>query len=289
MTEVGAALRSYGVGDDEVVDGFHVSERASGGRGQLLIPWPNRLEDGTFTFDGVACRAALDEPSRGNAIHGLVRWLPWVLQDRTPHAVDLSCALHPQPGYAWTLDLAVRYELGPFGLRVTMRATNRSATPAPFGAGAHPYVSAGTELIDDATLRVPARRRIIADERQLPTDEVDVAGTEFDFTEGRVLGDLALDTGYTALQRDEDGIAEVQLSTHDQLTTIKVWMDEAFPWVMIYTGDTVEPASRRRRGLAIEPMTCPPNALRSGVDLVTLAPRATWTGTWGIRALLYVF
>jgi len=253
-----------------------------GGRGQLLLPWPNRLDDGRYTFDGITCRAPIDEPSRGNAIHGLLRWMPWTLLDRADEGVTLGCTLHPQPAYAWTLEIEVRYELVPTGLRVTMAAENRSASPAPFGAGAHPYVTVETDTIDDASLLIPADRRLVTDDRGLPTEGVDVSGTPFDFTRERVIEDLTLDTCFTSLARDGDGLARVTLATPPGDRRVRVWMDDAFPWVMVYSGDTVEPASRRRRGIAIEPMTCPPNALRTGIDVVTLAPGERWTGTWGI-------
>ncbi len=33
-------------------------------------------------------------------------------------------------------------------------------------------------------------------------------------------------------------------------------------------------------------MTCPPDAFRSGRDLVILAPGQSWPGSWGIRPSL---
>ena len=65
---------------------------------------------------------------------------------------------------------------------------------------------------------------------------------------------------------------------------VELWMAEGFRYVMAYTGDTLEPVERRRRGIAIEPMTCPPNALRTGTDLIRLDPGSSWTSRWGIRA-----
>src|SRR6476660_1263637 len=147
VTEVGATLRAYEVGGQPVRDGFGAEESSAAGRGQVLAPWPNRLEDGTYSYGGVEGAAALDEPERGNAIHGLLRWRPWTLAERTDGAVELRCLLHPQPGYPWSLEMGVRYALGPDGLTVEADATNRSETTAPFGIGFHPYVTVGTERI----------------------------------------------------------------------------------------------------------------------------------------------
>ena len=60
-----------------------------------------------------------------------------------------------------------------------------------------------------------------------------------------------------------------------------LWLDESYRYVMAFTGDTLDP-ERRRRAIALEPMTCPPDALRSGTDLIRLAPGTTWTGRWGL-------
>src|SRR5262245_30441119 len=92
-TEVGATLRAYTAGGAEIVDGFALGEPASAGRGQVLAPWPNRLDGGRYAFDGVEGRAAIDEPERGNAIHGLVRWIPWSLGANAEDAVALQTVL----------------------------------------------------------------------------------------------------------------------------------------------------------------------------------------------------
>ena len=58
-------------------DGFAADEMSSGGRGQLLMPWPNRVRDGAYSFDGRDLQLALTEPRRSNASHGLARWAAW--------------------------------------------------------------------------------------------------------------------------------------------------------------------------------------------------------------------
>ena len=280
VTEVGATLRSFTDGGADVVDGFGIEEMSPAGRGQILAPWPNRLEDGRFSRYGLEANAALDEPARGNAIHGLVRWLPWTVRSDGGSSVELGCALHPQPGYPWRLDLAVAYELGPGGLQVTTTATNLSDGPAPFGVGFHPYVKVA-DTIDDALLTIPAARRLLSDDRGLPTTDEPVAGTVYDFTTSRRIGTTQLDTAFTDLVRGDDGRVRVRVEGPDRDVT--VWAGRGFDYLMVYTGDTLEPALRRRRGIAIEPMTCPPNALRTGSGVLRLQPEGSWTGTWGIE------
>jgi len=282
LCEVGATLRRYSAGGRDVLDGFDVEERSTAGRGEVLAPWPNRLDGGRYTFEGREGRAALDEPEAGNAIHGLVRWLPWRAVSQDEHAVLLACVVSPQPAYPWRLELEVEYRLNGGGLAVSARATNASDAACPFGIGFHPYVSAGDGVVDTASLSVPAGRRLVSDERGLPVGDEAVAGTPFDFREPRPIGETRLDTAFTALVAGPDGRARVEVRGNSG-RGVDVWAGPEFGYLMVYTGDTLDPASRRRHGVAIEPMTCPPNALRTGTDLIRLDPGGSWEGAWGIR------
>jgi aldose 1-epimerase len=283
VTEVGATLRSYTLGGDDVVDGFGPAEWSHAGRGQVLAPWPNRLGDGRYEWRGVQAQAPLDEPALGNAIHGLVRWLPWRLEAGAQNVVALGCTIWPTPAYPWSVQLRCEYRLRRDGLVVSTRATCAGDAAAPFGVGFHPYLRAGTERIDDAALVLPAGRRLALDARSLPTGEVlSVEGTELDFTAGRLIGTTQLDTAFTDLHRGADGIARASLGDPVSGRGVELWMDEGFRYLMCFTADTVEP-ERRRRAVAIEPMTCPPDAFRSGTDLIVLEPGETWEGSWGLR------
>lgn len=284
VTAIGATLRRYDVGGEAVVDGFDDDERSSAGRGQVLAPWPNRLGDGRYHLEGQAGRAALDEPERRNAIHGLVRWLPWHAVSSAQNVVTMAVRLHPQPAYPWTLDLQVEYRLGRGGLTVRTTATNPSGRDTvPLGLGFHPYLTVGVEPVDRVRLQLPARRRLVTDDRGLPTGEAPVAGTELDFVAGRTLGPTRLDTAFTGLVRGDDGRAVARLVAPDRSRGVALWVDRSFRYLMVYTGDTLDPAARRRRAVAIEPMTCPPDAFRSGTDLVRLAPGESFCGVWGIE------
>ena len=278
VVEVGGGLRTYTVAGVDVLDGYGVDDMAAGGRGQNLIPWPNRIEDGKYSFAGVDLQLALTEPSRHNASHGLVRWVNWTATANDGDRVVMELTLHPQPGYPFTLALSVEYRLGAGGLSVATTATNAGDRPCPYGAGAHPYVTVGTDLVDDAVLLVPAETRLEADDRGIPTGAVAVEGTPYDFREARPIGDLVIDSAYTDVTGNEAVFA-----APDGQRRVTLWWDSSYRWVMVFTGDTVEP-SRRRRGLAIEPMTCAPNAFVTGDGLRVLEPEESWTTVWGIAA-----
>jgi len=281
IAEVGATLRSYSTEGVDVLDGFPADERSSAGRGQVLAPWPNRLDGGRYGFEGQEGRAALDEPELGNAIHGLVRWLPWRAVSEGEEYVRMGCVVHPQPAYPWRLELEVEYRLEEEGLLVTATASNESATACPFGIGFHPYLTVAEPLVDTATMTVPAKARLVCDERGLPQGHEAVHGTPFDFLEARRIGTTRLDTAFTDLAADTDGRAMVEIRA-DSGRGVGLWAGPEFPYLMVYTGDALQPESRRRRGIAVEPMTCPPNALATGTDVIRLEPGASWRGSWGI-------
>ena len=279
VVEVGGGLRSYVVGGRDVLDGYAVGEMCSAGRGQLLIPWPNRIQDGVYEFEGRTHRLPLTEPGRRNAIHGLVGWVSWRVGEREAHRVVMEHTLRPQPGYPFSLALSVEYELSAAGLTVSTTATNLGSEPCPYGAGAHPYLTLGTETIDELLLQIPAGTMLRADERGIPIGAAPVEGTEYDFGSPRPVGSTVLDHAFTSLERDEHGVARVRLESPDG-RRVELWVDGSHPYLMLFTGDPLP--SVCRRSLSVEPMTCPPNAFRSGEALIRLEPGESFAGSWGI-------
>lgn len=282
IVEVGGGVREYSVGDRAVLEPYPLDAVCDGAHGTPLIPWPNRLGDGRYRFDGVDRQVALTEPDKHNAIHGFLRWRSWQAVEHRDHRVVVHVRIHPLPGYPFTVDISVAYELGPEGLVVATTATNLGADPAPYGCGQHPYLSPGEGVIDDCILELDARTRVLTDtERQLPTGREAVDGTRFDFRQARRLGDQEIDHAYTDLGRDGDGRAWARLSRPDG-RQVALWVDEHHPYLELYTGDTLA-EGRRRRGLGVEPMTCPPNAFQSGLDVIRLDPGQSVTTAWGVR------
>jgi aldose 1-epimerase len=283
VVEVGGGLRSYAVGGRDVLFGYPQDLRCSAGRGQLLMPWPNRIRDGGYTFAGQGHQLALTEPERGNAIHGLVRWGIWSVLEKAEDTVTLGYRLRPQQGWEWSLDLSVTYALTSTGLVVTPRATNVGTDAAPFGFGAHPYLSVGEDRVDQVELGIPAAAFLAVDDRLLPLGLAGVDGTDQDFREPRVLGEQALDTAFTNVVADADGFWRVTLAHPHTGRVVTLWADaKAYQWFQVFTGDSLPLASRRASGIAVEPMTCPPNAFNTGEDLLVLEPEQEFAAPWGI-------
>jgi aldose 1-epimerase len=256
--EVGGGLRVY----DDVLLGYRADEMATAGRGQVLAPWPNRLADGTYSFAGSSFQLPVTEPETRTAIHGLVRFANWTCAEHDSSSVVLEHMLHPQPGYPFLLRLRVRYELTETGLRVETTAENLGREPLPFGLAHHPYIAGRA---DELEVTLPAATRLRVDRRKLPNGRSanDLPGTF-------VIGDRQIDATFTDLT-----LGHVIVGGH------RVWFDAAYRYVQLFTGD--HPAVGRQ-GVAVEPMTCPPNAFRTGEGLLTLRPGDTFRAGWGIAA-----
>lgn len=281
VVEVGGGLRTYSVAGRDLLDGYGIDEMSSSGRGQVLLPWPNRLQDGSYEFDGRRHQLPIDDVEEQDAIHGLVRWVAWTARDREPHRVVMEHRMHPRPGYPFLLALAIEYRLSEEGLGVTTTATNVGRVSCPFGSGAHPYLTLGSGTVDELILRIPGETVLRSDERGIPIDSAAVEGTDIDFRRPRAIGATKLDNAFTDLERDDDGLARVQLRDPRGGGELTLWVDDSYPYLMVFTGDPLPDVDRR--ALAVEPMTCPPNAFCSGTDLVRLEPGQSFTGRWGIR------
>ncbi len=295
VTALGAGLRQLSFRGQPVLAGYQAAELPSAGTGQLLLPWPNRVDGGRYSFGGRDYQLDLSEPQHGNAIHGLTRWTGWDIAATTADSVTLRLLLLGRPGYPFCLELTAAYQLNQdAGLRADITARNAGSGPAPYGAGQHPYLTAGAPELDDCTLQLAARDWLPADERGIPTGPPrPVAGTPYDFTVPRPLSGISLDHALTGLARDGAGRARAVLRSGgghqdgpggQEERAVELWAGPGFDWLQVFTGDALPP-ERRRRALAVEPMTCPPNALASGTGLLVLEPGASVTHSWGAAAL----
>lgn len=287
IAAMGAAIRFLEFEGRALTETWELGTKPPLASGSILAPWPNRIRDGHFRFDGIDHQLELTEPASNNAIHGFVRRLEWDLVSASDDRIELSVDVGLHKGWPYPLRLTVTYGLDSNGLTVEYRAVNTGSIDAPFGLGAHPYLRVGDVPIDECTLRLSAGTRLPLDpDRMLPNGSSEpVSGTEYDFTEHRTLRGVVMDSPFSALDVDPDGRCRHELRAPDGATTT-LWTSRAFGWLQVFTADPDlgKAYPGRGRALAMEPMTCPPNAFDSGIDEIVLKPGAAWSGTWGIAA-----
>jgi aldose 1-epimerase len=280
VAEVGATLRRYTRGGEDVTVPFGEDELPPKGCGATLVPWPNRVRGGRYSFGEHTYQLPLTEPSTGNAIHGLARWVRWPLVRFDAASVTLAVDIVPQTGWPFEVLVEVTFAVDAAdGLSVTAVATNHGTATAPFGAGFHPYLSTHGHALADTTLLLPAGERLLLDEVQVPVGRQAVSGTPYDFRRGKRLRELRLDDGFTGLGLI-DGRGAVQVRTKSG--GAQVWFDETYRYLQVFTPDEL---AQGRPGVAVEPMTCPADGFNSGAGLIVLEPGATWSGAWGIQPL----
>ena len=277
IAEVGAGLRRYTVDGNDVTCRYAADEMSPKCCGATLVPWTNRIRGGAYSFDGTTYQLALTEPANGNAIHGFGRWARWDLVRHKRDRVTLRLDIVPQTGYPFEIRATVTYRLHRRdGLTVTLRARNRGTTAAPFGAGSHPYLSTRGHDLDDVVVQLPAREMLKMDKAQIPVGSRGVKGTSYDLRRGRRLRKVRMDDAFTDLvTTDGRGHAEVRTRAGGA----RLWFEDGFRYLQVFTKADVTPG---QHGVAVEPMTCAPDAFNSGAGLITLAPGEKWRARWGI-------
>ncbi|HEX5405455.1 MAG TPA: aldose 1-epimerase family protein [Pseudonocardiaceae bacterium] len=280
ITEVGAGLRAFewhGVPYLETWD-----HQPALGSGAVLIPWPNRVAGARWDFDGKSQHLDMTEPDKGNAIHGLTRHQSWRTVLRETSRITLATDIEVQPGWPVSLHTSITYSLDDNGLTITHTVRNTGDEPVPFGVGCHPYPRAGRSPRQECELQLAAHTVLPLDlTTMIPSGPAtDVTGTVADFRTPRALNGIQLDTPFGDCRPDDDGLIHHRLTGPDG--GVELWADPDFRWVQVFTPDNFPGTGS---AIAIEPMTCPPDALNSGVGLITLAPGEEWTGHWGLNPL----
>jgi len=290
IASVGASLRTLTYRGRDLVVPFDADVLRPVFRGSVLVPWPNRVAAGHYSFDGTAHRIPINEPERSTALHGLAVWADWTVVEKTADSVTLEHRITAQEAYPFDLLVAASYRLGDDGLRWSVRATNLGAVRAPYGVGSHAYLVGGAGRVNDWTLSLPARQVLeVSADRLLPlaTRPVgDYLDAELDFRVSRGLGETFVDHAYTDLTPRSGGenTCRVEVRGPGGTGVAMTWDPRVLPWVQVHTADRPEP-ELNRAGLAVEPMSCPPDAFNSGVDLVVLDPGASHEASWLVSAL----
>nr|NLI48927.1 aldose epimerase [Propionibacterium sp.] len=269
LASAGATLVSFThAGCDLVLPFDPAGEIGTGYRGRTLAPWPGRITDGRYAVDGVTHELPVNERATGAALHGLVSFLPWTVESATPAGARFTLDLPASPGYPFDLALAVDYTLDAAGLGVRVTATNQGDAAAPVGLSSHPYLTCGVGL-DACTLDLPASSVLPVDDRKRPGPLTDAAAAGLVFADAPLAG-RSVDHAFTGLP----ALWRVTLAGAGRT----VWLASDAPWVQVFTAD----GELGRAGLAVEPLTCPPDAFNTDPVSVRLAPGGSRVLTYAI-------
>ncbi|MBX3331694.1 MAG: hypothetical protein KF722_14895 [Nitrospira sp.] len=287
----GASLRRYLIINDggwetDILWGYTGGRGKRGGQGDVLIPFPGRIGDGRYAFEGQSLQLECNDKEGPNAIHGFVRSLPWHVQEahanKVTFEIHLDTDTYAGRGYPFSLAVWVTYSLGPSGLTCTFDVKNVGQQAAPIGVGFHPYFTVGTSLIDEAEVQIPGTAYLEFNERLAPTGTIlSVADTPWDYRRFREIGRQRFNHCYVQLERDAQGIATASLRHTARNRSIHITMDHTFTAVVVYTGDAI--ADAPRAALAIEPMTCASDAFNHpDWGLKRLVPGETFSGRYTV-------
>ena len=283
ITQVGAALRLFSIGDIDLVEPYSADAPVPLCAGQVMAPWVNRLDRGQWTYKGEVLQNPITIVEQNNANHGLMLDHVYELVSQTASSVKLSGLIAPTAGYPFEVLTTVTYELTDDGLVVTHRAVNQSAEAAPFATGAHPYFKFSAVDSAELILTSDAQTLTVVNHRQIPVAESATVGSELDLRGGVRVGSQHIDEDFTNLPRDEHGNAHTYLRAPDG-RGLDVWQDETFKHVVIFTPNYFPTIDGGETSVAaIEPSTAAPNAFNSGRDLIWLEPGATFVGRWGVK------
>lgn len=283
VTEIAASLRELDVDGVALIQDYPADAQPPWCAGWVLVPWPNRVAGGTWSYDGEAQHLEITEPDNGNALHGLLTRTPYQVSARTPDSITLGAGIPPQPGYPFELSTSVRYQLVENGLLVTHSLENTGTRSAPVALGAHPFLRLGNVPAEELTLYINADTHIEVDERLNPSGiTTDVTGTKHDFRAGRLVGSVDLDDAWSDVRREEDGSSLHYLEAPDG-SQVQLFMDASFGYVQAFTTKEFATDGGMVTAVAVEPMTAPADAFNSGEGLRWLEPGESWKATWGIR------
>jgi aldose 1-epimerase len=242
----------------------------------LMYPFPSRVYQGIYQFEGVAHALPMNETALNNALHGFVHPKPFrvIQQEATPRHALLTIQhdyVGDVPGYPFPFALMVTYVLSETGLTVAFQATNTGTSRCPAAFGWHPYFALNNVPIDELEISIPAKAEVCLDGHMIPTHKQDVPNNQQGMFS---LRDTQLDTPWLADfgQADTQGYVTTRLRWPAENLTLEVAQNEAFPYIVIYTPP-------RRDRIAIEPQTANVNAFNNQENLTILNPGESFGGT----------
>ena len=275
ISTTGATLKLLRFRDRDLIE---PAPKAPRYHGSVLAPWPNRIRDGRYVFRGTTYTTVINEVDRNNALHGLVDKIEFSIQSQGDDNLHLSAIVASGNHYPSDLRIDCFYSLDPTGLRWKISAKNIGNSPAPYGVSIHPYLVTGTDLlVDELHLSFESKEFLeVDDQRLLPLELQHVDSHDFNFSNKTRIGTRFIDHAFKLNPLSDN--RRIELTDSKGVGTFMEYDSEA-KWIQIHTADR-EGGADSRKCLAVEPMSCPPDAFNSSLDLIELEPGQTVAMSW---------
>ena len=278
VTELGASLRELKWRGEDLIVPFDPNKVIPCCNGWVLAPYPNRVTNGQYSFDGEDYQMPIDEFDRQSSLHGYAYRYMWELVDLQESHVTLSWRSPDIAGYPFDITITATYALDENGLTETFTVHNNDSVKAPWAFGIHPWLANGKHATGQAItadnelcrLELHCDTHVTVDEHLLPTGEEPVSGI-FDLRDNPTLEGRGFDDAWTDItNRGEDGSTSAVFTRPDGIK-VTLTGDKTINSWQVCTGNEIG-EKVRQAGVAVEPMTAYADAFRTGKDLVVLEP-----------------
>ncbi len=279
VPQYGACLLELVFGGVSILDGYDTPEALvenQWSKSAFLLPFPNRLRDGKYSFEGNAYQFQINNTSTGNAIHGYgkSKSMAVIGSTCTKKKAGITCSyVDPgdHPAYPFPFTFSVDMCMSDDGFEVDLYFRNDGNRNLPVGLGWHPYFVLADNA-DTVSLQMPACQKVLIDDRMIPIGKLELVR---DFTTLKTLRDTTLDNCFAV----PDGLNPLEIILRSDRGQLTYWQEtgpSGYRYVQLFTPP-------HRRSIAIEPMTCNVDAFNNGDGLLVLGPQATFDGKFGMR------
>ena len=267
-----------------IIDGYQDEESLINKdyyKSAFLLPFPNRLNEGKYTYKGKNYEFPINDTECNNALHGFEDCYEMQLQDVRLNGENAEVVLHhsyngQNPAYPFPFEFTVIYTLSENNsFECEVKIENPNDFTIPIGFGWHPYFKLGNLPVEKLELQMPTVDQVLIDDRMLPTGEFKSVNTYNLFTN---LTGKEFDTCFKSI---DGSVSEVVINAASINTKLSYWQEnEAFPYFQVF----IPP---KRKSIAIEPMTCNVNAFNRPDDLKELNGNERLRGKFGVLVTGY--
>lgn len=233
----------------------------------FLLPFPNRVNKGMYTFEGTTYQLPINEPARGHALHGLLFQYPFSYKETKENETNTTALFSVEipkdtfAGYPYAFSISLQFVLEEKKLTISATVTNNDNRNLPYGVGWHPYLTLHKK-IDECDLDLPSTTELEANDVLIPTEKQKTINP----ISGN-LGDKTFDTCFTNLSGYQTRFGNIIL-----------FQDSSMDFLQVYTPEA-------RDSIAIEPMSCAPNAFNNGFGLLSVKPSESFTHSFGLKII----